>query len=122
MVTDVGGLGDKSFNDLSLRGSAEGARPSSASRSRSSSPRRSTDYETNLTQLANAGYNPIFAVGFLMTDTVSQDRRPQFPDVNFGGIDEFFDPTRPTNVVGLNFKEQEAGYLAGVVAGDADHR
>ena len=73
-----------------------------------------TDYESNLTQLANAGYNPIFAVGFLMTDTVTKVSTAT-PDVTFGGIDEFFDPTIP-NVVGLNFKEQEAGYLAGVLA------
>jgi len=35
--------------------------------------------------------------------------------VTFAGIDEYFQPTVP-NVVGLNFKEQEAGYLAGFLA------
>ncbi len=62
----------------------------------------------------NAGYNPIFAVGFLMADSVSK-MSTAYPDVTFGGIDEFFDPTIK-NVIGLNFKEQEAAYLAGYLA------
>ncbi len=49
-----------------------------------------------------------------MTDTVTKVA-PQFADVTFGGIDIFFDPAGE-NVIGLNFKEQEAAYLAGVMA------
>lgn len=114
MVTDVGGLGDKSFNDLSYAGlqKAESELGVEIEVLESKEP---TDYESNINQLATAGFNPIFAVGFLMTDTVKKVA-PQFADVTFGGIDIFFDPVDP-NVIGLNFKEQEAGYLAGVVAG-----
>jgi basic membrane protein A len=54
-------------------------------------------------------------VGFLMTDTVTKVSTAT-PDVIFGGIDEFFTPTIP-NVIGITFKEAEAGYLAGVLAG-----
>jgi len=114
MVTDVGGLGDKSFNDLSYAG-LQKAQSELGVEIKVLESKEPTDYESNLTQLATAGYNPIFAVGFLMTDTVAKVA-PQFADVNFGGIDIFFDPI-PPNVIGLNFKEQEAGYLAGVVAG-----
>ncbi len=114
MVTDVGGLGDKSFNDLSYAG-LQKAEAELGTEIKVLESKEPTDYESNLTQLATAGYNPIFAVGFLMTDTVTKVA-PQFADVNFGGIDIFFDPVAP-NVIGLNFKEQEAGYLAGVVAG-----
>jgi len=114
MVTDVGGLGDKSFNDLSYAG-LQKAESELGTEIKVLESKEPTDYESNLSQLASAGYNPIFAVGFLMTDTVVKVA-PQFADVNFGGIDVFFDPAAP-NVVGLNFKEQEAGYLAGVVAG-----
>lgn len=125
MVTDVGGLGDKSFNDMSYAGlqRAESELGVEVEVLESKEP---TDYESNINQLATAGFNPIFAVGFLMTDTVIKVA-PQFPDVTIGGIDIFFEEPTP-NVMGLLFKEQEAGYLAGVVAGtlttmtDADDR
>jgi basic membrane protein A and related proteins len=113
MVTDIGGLGDKSFNDLSAAG-LEKASQELGVDIKVVESKAPTDYESNLTQLANAGYNPIFAVGFLMTDTVTKVATTT-PDVTYGGIDEFFDPTIP-NVVGITFKEAEAGYLAGVLA------
>ena len=114
MVTDIGGLGDKSFNDLSAAG-LEKASKELGVEIKVVESKAPTDYESNLTQLANAGYSPIFAVGFLMTDTVVKVA-PTTPDVIYGGIDEFFEPTIP-NVIGITFKENEAGYLAGVLAG-----
>lgn len=114
VVTDVGGLGDKSFNDAANAG-LERARDELGVEIEILESNEITDYETNIDSLASAGFSPIFAVGFLMTDTV-KNLAPQYPDVQFGGVDEFFDPTIP-NVVGLNFKEEEGSYLAGVVAG-----
>lgn len=114
MVTDVGGLGDKSFNDLSWAG-LEKAKADLGLETKALSSKSMADYETNLTSLADAGYSPIFAVGFLMQDAVTKMAKAT-PDTNFGGIDIFVaDP--PKNFVGLTFKENEAGYLAGVVAG-----
>jgi basic membrane protein A len=115
MVTDVGGLGDKSFNDLSYAG-LQKAEKDLGAEIKVLESKEIADYETNLTNLANAGYSPIFAVGFLMTDATAKIAK-QFPDVKFGGIDIFFNDPVDKNVVGLTFKEQEAGYLAGVVAG-----
>lgn len=114
MVTDTAGLGDRSFNDLAWQGLQQAEKELGVEVKYLES-KEPTDYESNLTQLANAGYNPLFAIGFLMTDTVTKVSTTT-PEVVYGGIDEFFDPTIP-NVIGLNFKEQEAGYLAGVVAG-----
>jgi basic membrane protein A len=114
MVTDVGGLGDKSFNDLSWAG-LEKAKADLGIETKVLTSKVMTDYETNLTQLSSAGYSPIFAVGFLMQDAVTK-MATTTPNVNFAGIDIFIaDP--PKNYVGLSFKENEAGYLAGVVAG-----
>jgi len=115
MVTDVGGLGDKSFNDLSYAG-LQKAEKDLGAEIKVLESKEIADYETNLTNLANAGYSPIFAVGFLMTDATAKIAK-QYPKVNFGGIDIFFNDPVDKNVVGLTFKEQEAGYLAGVVAG-----
>ncbi|MRS12521.1 MAG: BMP family ABC transporter substrate-binding protein [Actinobacteria bacterium] len=116
MVTDVGGLGDKSFNDLSYEG-LKRAEEELGVEIEVLESKEITDYESNIDQLASAGFSPIFAVGFLMTDTVVK-LAPEYPDTQFGGVDEFFDPTIE-NVVGLNFKEEEGSYLAGVVAGMA---
>jgi basic membrane protein A len=115
MVTDVGGLGDKSFNDLSWAG-LQKAQTDLGVQAKVLESKQIADYESNLTQLASAGYSPIFAVGFLMQDAVTK-MSTATPDTNFGGIDIFFADPIPKNVVGLNFKEQEAGYLAGIVAG-----
>ena len=114
MVTDVGGLGDKSFNDLSWAG-LEKAKADLGVDTKVLTSKVITDYETNLTQLAGAGYSPVFAVGFLMQAAVNQVATST-PGTNFGGIDIALTPC-PSNFVGLTFKEQEAGYLAGIVAG-----
>jgi basic membrane protein A len=114
MVTDVGGLGDKSFNDLAYEGLKK-AEAELGVEIKVLESKEITDYESNIDQLATAGFSPIFAVGFLMTDTVSKVA-PLYPKAMFGGVDEFFDPV-PANVVGLLFKEQEGSYLAGVAAG-----
>jgi len=116
MVTDVGGLGDKSFNDLAYEG-LKRAESELGVEIEVLESAEITDYETNIDSLANAGFSPIFAVGFLMTDTVVK-MAPQYPDTLFGGVDEFFETPIP-NAVGLNFKEEEGSYLAGVVAGMA---
>jgi len=115
MVTDIGGLGDKSFNDLSYAG-LQRAEEELGVEIQVVESKAATDYENNINQLAGAGFDPIFAVGFLMTDTVIK-LAPEFSDIMFGGIDIFFEDPIASNVVGLNFKEHEAAYLAGVVAG-----
>jgi basic membrane protein A len=117
MVTDVGGLGDKSFNDLSWAG-LQKAKTDLGIDVKVLESKQIADYESNLTQLAGAGYSPVFAVGFLMQDAVTKIAT-QTPNTNFGGIDITFADPIPKNAVGLNFKEQEAGYLAGIVAGMA---
>lgn len=114
MVTDVGRLGDKSFNDLSWAG-LKAAEAELGVEVKVLESTQMTDYDSNLAQLATAGYSPVFAVGFLMTDAISK-ATTAYPDVDWAGIDIFLaDP--PTNYVGISFKENEAGYLAGIVAG-----
>jgi basic membrane protein A len=114
MVTDIGGLGDKSFNDLSWAG-LQKAEKDLGVEVTSISSKAMTDYDSNIAQLANAKFNAIFCVGFLMQDAISK-AATAFPDVKFGGIDIGLEKP-PANVTCLLFKEQEAGYLAGVAAG-----
>jgi len=112
LVLDVGGLGDQSFNDSAYAGLQRAKKEFNVETEylESSSP---TDYVDNLTQLADSGYTPVFAIGFLMTDAVNEVA-PQYPDTNFAIVDSV---VKPQNAASLTFREQEGSYLAGVVAG-----
>jgi basic membrane protein A len=117
LVTDIGGLDDRSFNFLANLG-LERAEKELGVQGRVVVSRTNADYVPNLTSLAKANYDLVIAVGFLMADALDIVAR-RFPDVHFAIID--FDQTtmksKPKNVRGLLFKEQEAGYLVGYLAG-----
>jgi basic membrane protein A len=112
LVLDVGGLGDEGFNDSAYAGMkrAEKEFDVKGEYLESSAP---TDYADNLTQLAESGYNPVIAVGFLMTEDLTEVSE-QFPDTQFAIVDSVVDTP---NTIDLVFREQEGSYLAGVVAG-----
>ncbi|NMB13424.1 MAG: BMP family ABC transporter substrate-binding protein [Firmicutes bacterium] len=111
MVTDVGGLGDQSFNDAAWRGLCRAEEELGASVGVVESSMM-TDYEPNLSNLAESGADLIWAVGFLMTDAVD-NIAPLYPDIKFGLIDAVVDHP---NVASFTFKDHEASYLAGVFA------
>src|SRR6201999_1182690 len=77
-----------------------------------------SDYVPNLSSLAQQKYDLVIGVGFLMADAMNTVAT-KFPNTKFAIID--VDATtlkdKPSNVTGLLFKEQEAGYLAGYMAG-----
>ncbi|AHY45395.1 putative ABC-type transport system periplasmic component/surface lipoprotein [Rubrobacter radiotolerans] len=113
LVLDVGGLGDQSFNDSAYAGLQRANEDFGTGEEylESSAP---TDYVNNLTQLSDNGFSPIFAVGFLMTDALTEVA-PQYPDTNFAIVDSVVEGQ--PNVASLVFREQEGSYLAGVAAG-----
>lgn len=112
LVLDVGGLGDQSFNDSANVGLKRAKKEFNADTEYLESG-STTDYVDNLTQLADNGFNPVFAIGFLMTDAVNEVSQ-QYPDTNFAIVDSV---AEGDNVASLVFREQEGSYLAGVVAG-----
>ena len=116
MATDVGGLGDKSFNDGSYAG-LEKAAAEFGLESKVVESKQQTDYVPNLTGLAEDGAKIVFAVGFLMADAMLETAKVN-QNSYFAGIDIYVDPANaPKNALGILFKEQESGYLAGIVAG-----
>lgn len=116
MATDVGGLGDKSFNDGAYQGILKGQKDLGIE-PRVVESKQMTDYVPNLSGLAEDGCKVVFAVGFLMAEAIMEAAKNN-PDAKFAGIDIFIDPaSSPKNVMGILYKEQESGYLAGVVAG-----
>ena len=117
LVTDIGGLDDRSFNFLANKGLTR-AEDELGVEGRVLVSRADADYVPNLTSLAKQDYDLVIAVGFLMARAVEKVAA-RYPDVSFAIIDysQAELKTRPRNVHGLLFKEQEAGYLVGYLAG-----
>ena len=113
LVTDIGGLNDRSFNQLANEGLQRAVKQLGA-QGRVLISKQNSDYVPNLTTLAQQKYDLIIGNGFLMADAVATVAK-KFPSVKFAIID--FSAAamkgKPQNVVGLPFKEQEAGYLVG---------
>ncbi len=118
LVTDVGGLNDKGFNELANTGLQQAASELGAEVEVRES-KLDTDYVPNLQYFAAQDYDLIVGNGFLMGKSVGDVAR-KFPDVNFAIID-FSSASEEIkglpNVSGLVFRENEAGYLAGYLAG-----
>jgi len=112
MVTDVGGLGDKSFNDSAYRGLLE-AKSKFGALVTVLQSRSAADYEPNLSTLAEQGNALVVAIGFLMHDSLN-DVAPRFPQTHFAIIDSVVDQP---NVTSVTFKEEESSFLAGALAG-----
>jgi basic membrane protein A len=117
LVTDVGGLHDRGFNQLSYAG-LKRAQAKLGVDGRVLLSKQNADYIPNLTALARQGYDLVIAVGFLMTDAVDTVA-PHFPKTKFAiiDVDQSTMKHKPTNVRGLLFREQEGGYLIGYLAG-----
>src|SRR3954466_10741424 len=118
LVTDIGGLNDRSFNQLANEG-LEQAGKDLGVQTRVLTSKSDADYVPNLTSLCQQKYDLIIGVGFLMAESVEKGRGKS-PDAKFAIIAsaQADMKSKPTNVEGLLFKEQEAGYLAGIVAGN----
>ena len=117
MVTDVGGVDDKSFNqsaweglqrfaeDNGLEVQADGGVDYLQSQS-------DADYNTNLNNLIRRDFDVVFGIGFLMEGAVSEIAEQQ-PDAQLAIIDAVVEQD---NVASVLFKEQEGAFLAGVAA------
>ena len=116
MVTDIGQLEDKSFNEFSWKGIQDGANAIAAPKPVVIVTKDIADYKQNIQQLVDQKYDVIFTVGFLIgTDTLAAAKAN--PTVQFFGVDQFVADPAPANYQGLLFNEAQAGYLAGIVAG-----
>ena len=117
VVTDIGGLNDRSFNFLANKG-LEDAESQLGTQGRVFISKSNGDYIPNLTTAAQQQEDLTVSVGFLMGDATATVAK-KFPKNQFAIID--FSAAalkgKPQNVEGLLFKEQEAGYLVGYLAG-----
>jgi basic membrane protein A and related proteins len=117
LVTDVGQLNDRGFNQLAYQG-LKRAKRELGIRSRVVESQSAADYVPNYAALARQNFDLIIGVGFAQGDAIDT-AATQFPNTKFAiiDVDQSGLKHKPTNVVGLLFKEQEVGYLAGYLAG-----
>ncbi len=111
MVTDVGGLGDRSFNDSANAGLVRAQHDLHVDTTVLQS-HSAADYQVNLTVLANKEYDETFAIGFLMAKDV-QEVAERYAQRHFSIIDAVVDDP---NVTSVTFKEEEGSFLAGALA------
>jgi basic membrane protein A and related proteins len=115
LVFDVGGRGDKSFNDAAYAGIVR-AEQSLPVQITYVEPSSSEDRESALRLFAARGYDLILGIGFIFSsdiDVVAQD----YPRLKFGCIDYFARGPIPPNVAALAFREEEGSFLVGALAG-----
>jgi basic membrane protein A len=117
LVTDIGGLNDHGFNALAYLG-LKRAKADLGADIRVVTSTKNADYVPNLSSLARQKYDLIVANGFLMAAATEKVAKA-FPGVQFAIIDfsQSGTKTKPKNMHGLLFKEQEPGYLVGYMAG-----
>ena len=115
IVTDTGGVDDKSFNQSAWEGLQAWGKEHNLSKDKGFTYFQSTseaDYANNLQQAAGS-YNLIFGVGFALHNAV-KDAAEEHTDLNYVLIDDVIKDKK--NVASVTFADNESGYLAGVAA------
>jgi basic membrane protein A len=122
LVLDVGGRGDKSFNDSAYAGLMR-ARDELGIEVEYVEPGDGGDRESALRIFAARGFDLIIGVGFIFTDDITAVAR-EYPRQAFAGIDyalaldEQGRPVPPpANVAAVRFREEEGAFLVGALAG-----
>ena len=117
LVFDIGGRGDKSFNDSAYQG-LERARNELGVTFTTLETSEGSDREAQLRQLATGDSKVVFGVGFLFTDDVRALAR-ELPNQKFACVDYTVNAgdTLPANLVALKFREEEGSFLVGALAG-----
>ena len=116
LVFDVGGRGDKSFNDAAYQGVARAERELGVT-VELLEPTGAEDREAALRLFAARGFDLVIGVGFIFSTDVNEVAR-DFPRARFACVDYAPPPdgSIPDNVAGLGFREEEGSFLVGAVA------
>ncbi len=114
LVTDEGGVNDKSFNQSADEGIKKAAESINVNYNYIESQSKE-DYSENLEALIDDGKDIVFAVGFQMADAVI-GMSEKYTDAKIAIIDNAYE-AQPANVHSIVFKEHEGSFLVGVIAG-----
>jgi len=114
LVTDIGKVDDGTFNQFANDGMVAAA-DCLGFESQAIETASEADYATNISTALEADPEVVVTVGFLIADATLEAANAN-PDVNFIGIDQF-QAEYPANYVGVLFREDQGGFLAGAMAG-----
>jgi len=128
MAFDIGGLGDKSFNDAANAGLQQAIADGLVCEDNvvtNEANSTGSDRDQNLQALADAGFNLVIGVGFAFSPGVNTIA-PDYPDTSFMIVDGYAtcgtacgltnDAEAIPNVADYTFKEQEGSFLVGAAA------
>lgn len=115
MVTDTGGVDDKSFNQsawegMKRLGKEEGLEEGKGYKYLQSNS--DAEYLPNLSQFADDGFNLTYGIGFLLAKDVGEVAK-QYPNQQFAIIDSVVEGP---NVTSITFKEHQGSFLVGILA------
>jgi len=113
MVSDVGGVDDASFNQNTWEGLVM-AEEGLGVCSQFIESQAQADYERNITEFAEQGYELIITVGFLLGDATAK-MAAEYPETSFAIVDFAYDPGIP-NVQGIVFATDGAAFPTGYLA------
>ena len=113
LVTDVGEIDDKSFNQSAWEG-VQRAADELGAQVKYIETKDAKDYGSNIALFAEEGYDVIVTVGFALGQA-TLEAAVEYPDVKFIGVDQF-QGEAVENVAGLIFSEDKSGFLAGALA------
>lgn len=118
LVTDIGGVDDRSFNQSAWEGLQEWGKKHDIKRGTGGydyiQSDDATQYTTNVSGAVQNGFKTIFGIGYLLQPAI-KEAAAQNPNVQFAIIDSTIDAD---NVVSATFKDNEAAYLAGIAAAE----
>jgi len=114
LVTDVGRVNDGTFNQFAYEGMERAAEDFGLDTTFIETTAQ-TDYTANIETCLNEEYDAIVTVGFLIADATRAAAEAN-PDTYFIGVDQFFADNPLPNLVGIQFREDQAGFLVGAMA------
>jgi basic membrane protein A len=114
LVTDIGKVDDKAFNQSAHQGAMAAAAEVSGFYQYIETI-DTMDYAANIAQFTDKSYDVIVTVGFLMAEATVTAAKEN-PNTKFIGVDQFQD-LQIANLTSLMFPEDQAGYAAGYLAG-----
>lgn len=114
MVADIGGVNDESFNQSAWEG-LQRAKDELGIEIKLIESKQASDYLTNLETMVENDMDLIIGVGYTMAEDIKTEAN-NYPEQQFAIIDESYEEI-PENVTPILFKENEAAYLTGLIAG-----
>jgi basic membrane protein A and related proteins len=121
LALDIGGVGDKSFNDAAIRGMQQAIDEGLIAEENTElleANATGSNRDENVVNLADQGFDLIVGVGFAFSEGIAE-LAPDYEEQNFAIVDGFANAVNEelTNVADLTFAEHEGSYLVGIAAG-----